>query len=357
MAASAYLFDVLVRQQTQLEGLKAQIIEDFDEVLRDIDTEVSAALASAGVHSLDELRYDAFEVLLTRVETIVQNALEVFADSLKETLEETANHEAEFLFAALVAAIVDKGLVRGVEDGVPWRGATTRPIQATGQLLDPYLDAWVANAVEGVEGLLRTAAAQGWTVQQAITRIRGTQAQNYKDGLLGKVYRNAATVVRTTVQHTSNAARYEIYTVNSDKRGIVLGYRWVSVLDNRTTVICRSLDGQVFEIGAGPLPPIHENCRSTTMPELFDSVKLEESTRPSMFGPVRADLTYYDWLKLQPARFQDSVLGPTRGKLLRDGGLSAEEFARLNLGRTFKPLTLEEMRRRWPEIFERAGID
>jgi len=82
----------------------------------------------------------------------------------------------------------------------------------------------------------------------------------------------------------------------------------------------------------------------------------EGATRSSASGYVDGDLTYYEWLKTQPEAFQDSAIGPTRGKLLRDGGLTAEEFARLNLGRNFEPLTLEEMRKLEPTAFQRAGI-
>ena len=52
---------------------------------------------------------------------------------------------------------------------------------------------------------------------------------------------------------------------------------------------------------------------------------------------VSADLTYYEWLKTQPAGFQDAAIGPVRGKLLRNGGLSADRFSELQLGQNFQP--------------------
>ena len=71
---------------------------------------------------------------------------------------------------------------------------------------------------------------------------------------------------------------------------------------------------------------------------------------------MKQDLTYYEWLKTQPTQFQNTALGPTRAKLFKDGGISADEFARLNLGRDFEPLTLDEMRAKMPEVFERANL-
>lgn len=186
----------------------------------------------------------------------------------------------------------------------------------------------------------------------------GTRNNNYADGALNVSKSNAGAIISTATQHTANASRMKLYESNND---IVKGYTWVSTLDRRTTPQCRSLDGQVFEPGKGPMPPIHIRCRSTTIPKLskeFDYLE-EDATRASA-GPkpgyVSADETYYSWLTKQPARFQDIAIGPVRGNLLRNGGLTSERFAALNLGRDFQPLTLKEMQLLEPEAFKRAGI-
>ena len=70
----------------------------------------------------------------------------------------------------------------------------------------------------------------------------------------------------------------------------------------------------------------------------------------------RPDLSYYDWLKQQPAAFQDKAIGPVRAKLFREGGLSIERFSELQLDRNFSPLTLVQMKALEPLAFERAGI-
>ena len=107
------------------------------------------------------------------------------------------------------------------------------------------------------------------------------------------------------------------------------------------------------------------NCRSTTVAALDDRFKtLEEgATRRERdpetgeVGYVAANETYYGWLKRQPYDVQESIIGPTRAKLLNDGGLSAERFAELQIGRRFEPLTLDEMRELEPVAFQRAGLD
>jgi SPP1 gp7 family putative phage head morphogenesis protein len=354
MATSRYSFDLFIRRQVELEGLKSAYIDDFDNFVQRIDDLIRNALAAAAVDKVNQLTQVAYENLVQAIKSILDEQLTGYTDELEKHLEALAEDESRFTVAAFEAALADGTDIHSPELGVPWRFASNSPVQAGGLLLGDYIAAWVAQEVAAFEGVIRNSYAQGWTVQQVITFARGTRARNYTDGMLGKLQRDLATMVRTSVQHVSNSSRASVYEANS---ALVSGYRWVSVLDLKTTPVCRSLDGQVFDLGNGPLPPAHPNCRSTTIPEFVDGTKFREGdTRPTMTGLVSSDMTYYDWLLEQPAAFQDAVLGPTRGKLLRNGGLSAEEFARLNLGRTFKPLTLDQMRQRWPQVFEQAGL-
>jgi hypothetical protein len=70
---------------------------------------------------------------------------------------------------------------------------------------------------------------------------------------------------------------------------------------------------------------------------------------------VPAEMTYYEWLKTQPAGFQDDAIGPVRGRLLQEGGLTAKQFSDWNLGTNFTPLTLDEMKAKEPEVFDRVA--
>jgi hypothetical protein len=164
-------------------------------------------------------------------------------------------------------------------------------------------------------------------------------------------------MVRTAVQHASAQARQAVWEENDD---IIDGYVWISVLDNRTTQICRSLDGQFFKLGKGPVPPIHIGCRSVTVAHIKDVDVFAHTTRASKGdkggAQVPASMTYYEWLKTQPASFQDDAIGVERGKLLRDGGMSADQFAKLQLNSNFQPLTLDQMRKKAPQAFKLAGI-
>ena len=80
--------------------------------------------------------------------------------------------------------------------------------------------------------------------------------------------------------------------------------------------------------------------------------ELDPGTRASMDGQVAAETAYGEWLKKQSAARQDQVLGPVRGKLLRDGGLTVDRFA--NDKGVW--LSIEQLRERDAAAFRRAGV-
>lgn len=94
---------------------------------------------------------------------------------------------------------------------------------------------------------------------------------------------------------------------------------------------------------------IAHNCRSTTAPVIspeFDF--LDKGAKRAARGAdggqqVSADTTYYEFLKQQPAWFQDEALGPVRGKIFRNSGITPEEFRVISVDGFGRPLTLKEM--------------
>ena len=68
--------------------------------------------------------------------------------------------------------------------------------------------------------------------------------------------------------------------------------------------------------------------------------RVREAWARDAVGTVPDKLTYDEWLRDQPAAFQDDVLGPSRGKLFRQGA-KLDKFVD-NSGKT---LTLEQLRK------------
>lgn len=229
-----------------------------------------------------------------------------------------------------------------------------RPFQ--GRLLREWAKGLEQGRTQKVHDAIRIGMVEGETVDQIVRRVRGTRAMQFKDGVLEITRRDVEAVVRTAVNHIANGASEAVYEKNAD---LISGVRWVSTLDSRTTAVCRARDGKVYEPGKGPRPPAHWNCRSTTTPVTKSfrdlGIELDEvpaGTRASMDGQVPADMTYGQWLARQSAAAQDDILGATKGKLFRDGGLAVDRF----VDRKGAEYTLAQLRRREAGAFRKAGL-
>ena len=120
-------------------------------------------------------------------------------------------------------------------------------------------------------------------------------------------------LVRTSINQVANAASQQTYEANQD---VTKKYRYTATLDTKTSAICRSLDGQEFEYGKGPVPPQHFNCRSTTVPitdyEALGFTPPKPGKRAAQGGMVPADQSYGQWLNNQSKKVKRAVLGPKK---------------------------------------------
>lgn len=355
------LTDIATRHQVFLERLKSQEANDFAAVFDKLSKATREVTGALNVSFLDELSRRELSTLLVELRKTNTAFLDKAQADLFKNLLTLAGYEAGFE-ARTFGAVAANVRLKVPQAADAYADALARPLSVNGQLLDPFVSKWGAAEVDRVNDTVRKGWSEGWSIDRLTTAINGTKKLNYVDGILGApgssgavARRNARSVARTAVQHVASSARMATWEANGD---VVTGYRFVATLDSRTTQLCRSLDGKLFELGAGPVPPVHIGCRSTTVAEVDPSLDFldEGATRASKDGYVDADLTYYEWLKTQPADFQDEAIGKTRGQLFRNGGLSAEDFAALNIGRNFQPLTLAEMQKLEPLAFSRAGI-
>ena len=348
--------DIANRQQVYLERLKAGYVRDWKGTQDNLRRRVREVLAALDVEGLQELpRKELNKVLIQLREAQMFVTAPAMTEFLETKMPELAKMAVALEITGLTSTIKAPPRFNAPTAKLAFEAALQNPVQATGELLATFVKDWPARDALRVSNIVQKGWGQGKTLQAMIREVVGTKKNNYADGVLDVSRRHAGTVINTATQHVANAARMETWERNAD---LVEKYQWLSTLDRRTTAQCRSLDGQTFEAGKGPMPPIHPNCRSTTVAVLGSEWDFldEGATRASAGGYVDADLTYYDWLKTQPADFQNVALGPTRGKLFRDGGLTPDAFAKLNLGRDFEALTLAEMREIEPEAFKRAGL-
>lgn len=177
---------------------------------------------------------------------------------------------------------------------------------------------------------------------------------------------NAASIAKTAVGHLASTARQSFASANDH---ILKGKQWLSTLDNRTSKDCRIRDRLKYTLDNKPIGhkvpylqgpgKIHFCCRSTETYILKSSEELgikvgeiKDSSRASMDGQVPADTTYRDWLSRQSFTRQAEIVGETRAVLIRDGGMSPDEF----YNDRGEWLTLDQLRNRDAQAFKDARV-
>lgn len=334
------IFHAGVQHQIYLQRYSTQVVREMQDLLNQSELDVIAKLSRA---DLTEFSQKRLRLLLTELRQLGQQAYEVLQQRLNNKLTDTAHYEADFN-ANLIEKLlpVEITLVRPAIEALSAL-ITSKPMQ--GRFIADEVKDLDAARVKQIEQAIRIGMIEGETNADIIRRIRGSKTLNYKDGILQRSRDDVERLVRTSITHITARARDELYRANES---VVKQWRFSATLDRRTTVICASLDGQVFDLGSGPMPPRHPNCRSSTTPILkswqelgIDAKELTESTRASMDGQVPESTTYQDWLKKQPQEVVEEVLGKTKAKLFNDGGLTLDRFVDFK-GEVY---TLDELRK------------
>lgn len=353
--ANEKLADEAIRHSLDITRYSGGVVRRLIALLNRVDADLFAQL----VIQLERLQASAFTVerldeLLASTRELNARAYESLRSGLDVEMRALAGYEATYqaeLFAATLPTQVSFARIN-VEQA--YSAALSRPF--SGRLMREWAASIEADKMTRIRDALRIGYVEGQTVDQMVRRIRGTRARGYEDGIIEVDRRNAAAVVRTATQHVASVTRNRMYEANAD---LIKGEKYTATIDGRTTLRCASLDGKVFELGKGPMPPVHWNCRSVRTPILrslrelgIDADELDAGTRASMDGQIPEDKTFGEWLRGKPAAFQDDYLGPTRGKLFRDGKVSIDRF----VSRSGDTLTLDQLRERDAEAFKRAGV-
>lgn len=322
-----------IRHQIYLQRYNTAVVRKMLALLNRNDAALIARIQQLDPDSLTRPRLEAQLEALAEMQARLSRDLEA---KLKPDIAALASYEAEWSAQAAISV------------GVRWDGPTQEQVRAAAlsrpfqgvhlrfARLDEHLDEFGRRRGALVRDTIRQAFLQGQGVDETVRLLRGTKRLQYRDGTLEGSRRGVETVVRTALNHTASAAREEVYKLN---RNLVKQIMWVSVLDSRTSPICRARDGELFDVDNGPRPPAHPNCRSTTVPVFKGEEPIEKAT-------------YGDWLKKQPDEFVTELLGPTKAALFRDGNLPMSKF----VDASGKEYTIEQLRAREAEAFKKAGI-
>lgn len=311
------LRDRVVRHELYLKRLANEEVRRTRELLvaaeADIQRQIERRMAWIAERGFDSSPFTLrrLEANLKEVRAVVRAAHRELGAQLRSSLLGVAKHEASWAADAVAGELAGVGveLGVGVAEG-PLLSAIVNKQPFQGALLKDWAAKLGEDTFHAVRGAVRQGLLQGEAIGDIVRRLRGTKANDFKDGVLAIRRRNAEAVVRTAVSSVANSAREATWKANDD---LVKGVQWVSTLDDRTTPQCQIRDGLEYTLdyeprghsvpwGDGP-GALHWNCRSTSVPVLatwkelgIDAREVTGEQRAALDGMVPSTQNFGEWL-------------------------------------------------------------
>ena len=386
------LFDAMVSHQIGLlrysGSVRNRIWSLLDATEADLKAEILDRAARSGIDTPGRLR--SLEALLVRLRESRLKGWKGAREVWFEEMRALAKAEPEF-FTQIVSTAVPVEISATLPSPERLRAiVSSRPFQ--GKTLKGWADNVQRADLSRIEDQIKIGLVQGEHPNRIARRIVGSVALRGRDGATQVTRRQAAAITRTAVSGVSSEARREWMLANDD---LAPQEVFTATLDSRTTPICRSLDGNLYDVGTGPRLPLHFGERSVYSPVIdgevigerprrdFTQRQLlrEYADREGIRAPVKrsglprgkrgefdvfarkrmreltgtapAKLSYQKWLGQQSVAIQDDILGSTRGALFRRGGLTLDKFVDFD----GSELTLDQLAGRYSGAFEKANLD
>ena len=354
MSSEEYLADVATRHQVFIQRYGTGVAEKYVNDLERINERVATRLKNQEIDKatrgklrqiqldINQLLGDGYNQANTSLLLEYENFAEVEADFSASMINEATTAR----YTANLPTLEQMQSALSVSSFSPDGGRTLVNIEQA-------LTRFTSKKAELVRQTVRDGIVLGDTSAVISERIqdltRVTKAQ-------------ANTISRTMTNHVSQIAREELIRRNDDVIDEVI---WTATLDNRTSLICASRDQTRYPVNSNfPRPPAHYNCRSTlnfkVNPE-FDLAGKAVGDRPSKGATgkkdIKANINYGQWLKKQPASFQDAYFakftdGDIKAKLFRKGKLPLDRFID-NDGAQY---SLQELRQYNRIVIAKAGV-
>lgn len=292
--------DETIKHQIRLRGqftrIAKQSVLHLEALKRSVKAEIDDAMQARNWMASARLRRT-----FATIDKLIDEQYSMMSDTLKVELGDLFAYEAEFssklLSVDFDTALISEKLVRSVVEEDPFDGK--------------ILSEWLA------EQKLATQTKIKQTVRLGV--LNGLSTSKIVSALFAEPWnpfvgarRHAEVMVRTASAHvTSQASIRTFESVGFEK------YQISSVLDGRTSPICRGLDGKIFSVKdpGRKVPPFHPGCRSTMIAVTDDDPAFDD--------------TYEDWLKKQSAEDQKGILGAERYRLWKAGS-SLDSFVDLD---------------------------
>ncbi len=344
--ANEVLLTLAILHQIRLAKYRNGLSQKIIGILNRADPAMYAALLVAIEQAGPSASVARIKAALAGVLAANSLTYQQIAAALQLELAAFLEYEVEHQKSMLEAVVPDGVPISGPSIFVQLSDALAKSIQ--GMLLADLLVQLQTTRASKIQAAVIQGVVESKSATQIVTEIRGTAALSYSDGLMSSPRNSLDAVTRTAVSTIAAYARNAIIRANSE---IIQAVQWCSILDGKTTSLCRERDGKLYDaLTHAPikhgLPWLsgpgcaHWNCRSEELIVLKSAHALgvKDSRMTGMPPKMPA---YSAWVASQSAAIQDEILGPSRGKLYRNGKLQDSQLYPQR-GQT---LTLDQMQR------------
>lgn len=333
--------DALTQAEISHEVYLNKLSSFYANQWNDIELDVIKAvrLAFSEFDSIDTLA--EVNDLNKRIDELLEPILEGYVDEQNQGIEDLAQSEVEFqanLLQIIGVQLSAQSIALAVAQAKKKYRTTLVVIGSDSQAEDinKKLNGFPPSSIGQIQSIVRGGYTRGENINDVRVNITGTNRNKFNDGYVAVMNRNQSSIIKTARKHIESQAKVAVF-----KQAKTDGYVLTAVIDSHTSDICLGWDTTIilWSQPLQPLPPFHYNCRTTIIPYF----------RGRTIIPTGG----FKWLKKQPASFQNDLIGPVRGDLLRNSGLTAEEYRKASRNNLNEPITLEQMANKNEEIAQR----
>ncbi len=393
LTANEQLLDAQIRHQIGLTRFAGRARRRAWEVLDASETQLRALIRTrlAGIKGLESPRAVVrMNGLLRDVRNLRRAAWSKVGKLLRTEMLDLTQVEPRIMTGILRTASPVKLNLSRADPTALRRIVSQHEFQ--GRRLSEHLRRVAALDIDRIQNQIRIGLAEGEGSGGISRRVVGTHATRGRTGATQTARHQLETLTRTAVTAIAAESREELAKANRRFLGLEL---YVAILDGRTTLICRDLDGNVYPIGEGRYPPQHFNCRShralfldqdniprgdlraSLEPHMLEQYgkhsgigtfgrrgdlpwghkgRFDEFARgrmPQLIGARPGRITMDEFMRRQAGVQQDDYLGKARAKLFRRGGLTLDKF----VDRAGAEIPLRDLARTDAAAFRLAGLD
>ena len=324
--SNRYLFDLLFRHQVYLEGVKAGFNQRYRVMLTQLYGEFAKYVGMTKYDQLDAFTKREITEFIRRFTLAQTHSYNQYTQQLIELLKQFVdvdNNVSNQIYQAITGS--DRTIAPP-----SWSKVSNSIVPANGMTIEDTLQVFGDSSQAKVGRMLMMGYANGDSTKAALSDIVGNPDLNYRDGAFATFSNQMGSIMATLLQHTSSQVQSSI------AGEFYASYQWVSVLDNRTSEICRDRNGKMYVYGDGPLPPAHYNCRSKAVALTQGDEELHDIPD-----------TFYGWLRTQPEALLLDMIGTTAATKVIAGTLGMQS---MSINDVVIPLTLEQFQQKISNI-------